>query len=385
MLAPFQDFYRDKTVLVTGHTGFKGSWLALWLTHLGANVIGYALEPPTDPCHFTAIQLKERLIDIRGDVRDYTLLEKVYKTYKPDLVFHLAAQSLVRLSFAEPRRTFEVNLMGTVNVLEAAARTDSVRAVVSITSDKCYRNVSWEWGYRENDQLGDHDAYSASKACAELAIAVYQDARFLQAAELRSDLPIASTRAGNVIGGGDWARDRIVPDTIRAIMAKTDVVIRNPDATRPWQHVLEPLSGYLWLGMLLMQDSARYCSAWNFGPGEGRVFTVGEVVSEIIQKWPRTVTKLIVRRDTSQAEAQLLRLDCSKANRHLQWRATWGLDRTLDAIVSWYHRFYQSNGNDMFLYSVRQIDEYVQAAREKGLPWAFPAGASRNFYGETAI
>ncbi len=373
MTAPFHDFYRHKTVLVTGHTGFKGSWLALWLTHLGANVVGYALEPPTEPCHFTASRLEKRLTDIRGDVRDYALLERTFQIYKPDIVFHLAAQALVRRSFAEPRRTFEVNLMGTVNVLEAAARTESVRAVVSITSDKCYRNVDWEWGYRENDELGGHDAYSASKACAELAIAVYQDGRFQRSANFRDDLCIASTRAGNVIGGGDWAQDRIVPDTIKAISTKTDIVVRNPKATRPWQHVLEPLSGYLWLGALLAQNRARYCSAWNFGPGEGRVFTVGEVVQGLLGRWPDAVTKMVVCDDTSQAESQLLRLDCSKASHHLKWRTTWGIDRTLDAIVSWYQQFYQGGGADMWLYSIQQIEAYSQAARAQGLLWALPS------------
>jgi CDP-glucose 4,6-dehydratase len=370
MTAPFHNFYRGKTVLVTGHTGFKGSWLALWLTHLGARVVGYALDPPTHPSHFNASRLAHHVTDIRGDVRDYALLEKTLSTYQPEVVFHLAAQALVRLSFREPRHTFEVNLMGTVNMLEAAGRTESVRAVVAITSDKCYRNVGWEWGYRETDGLGGYDAYSASKACAELAIAAYQDARFQQSAGMQHQLPVASTRAGNVIGGGDWALDRIVPDTMRALAAHADLVIRSPDATRPWQHVLEPLSGYLWLGAQLAADPTRYCSPWNFGPNGGQVFTVADVVTGLLQRWPHAATQLIVERDHSQAEAHLLRLDCSKANHHLHWRATWDLQHTLAAIVSWYHRFYHNQDADMFPYSIQQIEEYTQAASAQGIAWA---------------
>jgi len=365
----FGDFYRGKTVLVTGHTGFKGSWLTIWLTHLGAKVIGYALEPPSEPSNFAACRLEKRITHVHADIRDYARLEKTFQEYRPDIVFHLAAQSLVRLSYHEPRRTFEVNLLGTVNALEAARRTDSVRAVVSITSDKCYLNVGWEWGYREVDTLGGYDAYSASKACAELAIAVYQDHRFQQSASPASDLAIASTRAGNVIGGGDWACDRIVPDTIRAITSNTEMVVRSPDATRPWQHVLEPLSGYLWLGTQLTKDRA-YCTSWNIGPGGGRPLTVEEVVTGIVQKWSAPMTRLLIHRDQSHHEALLLRLDCSKANHHLRWRSNWETDRALDAIVAWYKHFYSDNEEDMYDFSVRQIEEYTDCARNQGIAWA---------------
>lgn len=370
MTHPFAEYYRGKTVLVTGHTGFKGSWLTIWLTHLGAHVVGYALEPPSDPCNFKACAVATRITHIHGDLRDYGLLKQTFQQYRPDIVFHLAAQSLVRLSFYEPQRTFEVNVMGTVNVLDCARQTGSVQAVVAVTSDKCYRNVGWEWGYRETDELGGYDAYSASKACAELAIAVYQDQRFQGSAGLEYDIPIASARAGNVIGGGDWARDRIVPDTIRALTLGTDIVVRNPDATRPWQHVLEPLSGYLWLGSLIAQGQRQYRCAWNFGPGDGRVATVAEVVKTILEKWPTPATKLIVNRDDSQAEALLLRLDCSKANQRLLWRATWTIDQALDAVVSWYERFYRSGGKDMYAYSVQQIEEYTDTARKQKIQWA---------------
>lgn len=367
---PFGDFYRGKTVLVTGHSGFKGSWLTMWLTTLGANVIGYALEPPTDPCIFTACHLAKRITHIHGDVRDYALLEQTFREHQPEIVFHLAAQSLVRVSFSEPRRTFEVNLMGTVNVLEVARQTDSVRAVVAITSDKCYRNVGWEWGYRETDELGGYDPYSASKACEELIIAAYQDPRFQQSAYPRSDLPIASARAANVIGGGDWARDRIVPDTIRAITSNTAVVVRNPEATRPWQHALEPLSGYLLLGFLLAENRDRYCSAWNFGPRDQRALQAAELVTSILARWPAPTTRLIIKRDESEAEPLVMRLDSSKANYRLKWHSTWTIDQTLDAVVAWYERFHDSGDADMYSFSIQQIEEYTHSAKKQDLHWA---------------
>ena len=368
MNEPFGGFYRGKTVLVTGDTGFKGSWLALWLNYLGANVIGYALEPPSTPSNFTASCLDRRITHVDGDVRDLSCLEKVFQDHRPEIVFHLAAQAIVRLSYERAQYTFGTNLMGTVNMLEAARRTDSVRAVVAITSDKCYRNVGWEWGYREIDPLGGYDPYSASKACAETAIAVYQDATFQRAANPVSDLAIASTRAGNVIGGGDWAIDRIVPDTIRAIASDRDIVVRSPDATRPWQHVLEPLSAYLWLGMLLTKDRS-YCTSWNVGPGDSQILTVKQVVTGILQRWS-TVSRLVVEPESSQREALLLRLDCSKAARHLKWRSTWVMDQTLDAVVSWYKRFYTSSGEDMYSFTVQQIEEYTECARKLNLAWA---------------
>jgi CDP-glucose 4,6-dehydratase len=368
-MRPFADFYRDKRVLITGHTGFKGSWLTLWLTHLGARVIGYSLEPPSDPSNFSACRLPTRITHVHGDVRDYAQLERVFDQHRPIVIFHLAAQSLVQHSFREPRRTFEVNLMGTVNVLEVSRRCDSVRAVVAITSDKCYLNLGWPWGYRETDQLGGYEPYSASKACAELAIAAYQHPRFQHSASPPSDLPIASARAGNVIGGGDWARDRIVPDTIRALISKSDIVLRSPEAIRPWQHVLEPLSGYLWLGSLLTKDRS-YCSPWNLGPAGGQPVTVAEMVRRILDKWSSPSTRLIVEGDSSGRESQMLRLDSSKAYHSLGWRSTWDLEHTLEAIVAWYRRFYLTDGADMYSFSVEQIEEYTRGASNLGIAWA---------------
>jgi len=368
MSAPFGNFYKGKTVLVTGDTGFKGSWLSVWLSHLGAKVIGFSLEPPSEPSNFQACRLDDRIVHVHGDIRDFESMYKVYQDHRPEVVFHLAAQPLVRTSFEKTRYTFDANVMGTVNALEAARLTDSIRSVVAISSDKCYQNIGTEQGYRETDPLGGYDPYSASKACAELAIAVYRDARFQRAAHPPSDIPIASTRAGNVIGGGDWACNRIVPDTVRAIAAKSDIIVRNPDSVRPWQHVLEPLSAYLWLGAILTKD-LKYRTSWNIAPDEDVVPTVQDVVKGILQRWPGS-TKLVVERDSSFPEAKLLRLDCTKAKHELGWQAAWGIERTLDAIVEWYKHFYEGDGKDMYAFTAQQIEGYTKSARDKGIAWA---------------
>jgi CDP-glucose 4,6-dehydratase len=366
MTGPFSDFYRGKTVLVTGHTGFKGSWLATWLLQLGARVVGYALAPPTEPSNFVASRLESRLAHVEGDVRNTQLIQRTFAEHQPDFVFHLAAQPIVRQSFVEPLLTFDVNLMGTVNVLQAAQQTRSVSGVVCITSDKCYQNVEWPWGYRETDALGGPDPYSASKACAELAIACYADRRFQQSVVGGRSLPIASVRAGNVIGGGDWAADRIVPDAIRALVAGRDLVVRNPDAVRPWQHVLEPLSGYLWLGALLAGDP-RYVGAWNFGPSENDPPTVEQLVTGLLDRWDGDTTRLVIARDPGRHEATLLRLDCSKARQELGWHAVWDSPRTLDHVVGWYRNFY--SGADVHDTCLRQIERYVDDAAGQSVAW----------------
>ena len=256
----------DGKLLVTGHTGFKGTWLSLWLELLGARVIGYSLDPPTVPNHYDICGLKDRIVDIRADVREVDRLQATIEEHRPRIVFHLAAQPIVRESYENPRDTFVINTWGTINVLEAIRRTDVVRAGVFITSDKCYRNREWAWGYRENDDLGGGDPYSASKAMAEIAVEAYRDAYFPWHDRGENAVAVASVRAGNVVGGGDWARDRLVPDTIRALAEGRAMEVRNPRATRPWQFVLTPLSGYLWLGVRLLLDGARYAEPWNFGP-----------------------------------------------------------------------------------------------------------------------
>ena len=257
-----ENFYKDKTVLLTGATGFKGSWMALWLYEMGANVIDYSLAPLTDEDHFNLLKLENKITHIQGDILDLNKLTDVFNKYNPEIVFHLAAQALVRLSYDNPKLTFDTNVAGSVNVLEAIRASDSVRSFVYVTSDKAYKNKEWTWGYRENDELGGHDPYSASKAAAEIVFSSYNDSFFSK----KADIGVGTVRAGNVIGGGDWALDRIIPDCIRSLRANKPIVIRNPHATRPWQHVLEPLSGYLLLGMKLYQDPDNYSGAWNFGP-----------------------------------------------------------------------------------------------------------------------
>ena len=364
------EFYRDRRVLVTGHTGFKGTWLAAWLNHLGADVVGYSLAPPSQPCAFDALHLGDRLHDVRGDVRDRPSLYRAMKEFSPEVVFHLAAQSLVRPSLENPSETFETNVMGTVNVLEAARRSDSVLAIVCVTSDKSYLNKGWPWAYRETDELGGYDPYSASKACAELVVSCFVDARFQQAAPPGRRLAVASARAGNVIGGGDWARDRIVPDLVRSICADGKLVVRNPDATRPWQHVLESAGAYLWLGCQLSRHGDRYSGAWNFGPAEEQSCTVAQLVAGLLARWSENPDRMVVERDTVSAESQRLRLDCGKARQFLHWRATWGFDETLDAVAEWYRAFLADPQGDHYALTLQQIERYAVLARERGLEWA---------------
>ena len=276
----FEEFYSGKRVLVTGHTGFKGSWLTLWLTIMGAKVLGYALEPNTDPSLFNVLNLQKDIDHVIGDIRDFEKLREVITEFKPEIVFHLAAQPLVRLSYREPRLTYETNVMGTVNLLEAIRQTKSVRAVVNVTSDKCYENKEWVWGYREIDPMGGYDPYSSSKGCSELITAAYRNSYFKN-----TEAAVASARAGNVIGGGDWAEDRLIPDIVRSLSQGKQIIIRNPKATRPWQHVLEPLSGYLLLGKLLYEKGQEFAEAWNFGPSDSSVMTVEEIVKKSIEIW----------------------------------------------------------------------------------------------------
>jgi len=367
---PFNNFYSGKRVLVTGHTGFKGSWLVLWLKKLGAEVIGYSTAPLTDPNHFDAAHISEKITSVEGDILEPAAMEQAFQAYNPDIVFHLAAQSLVRESYKNPADTFNVNVMGTVNVLEAARKTASVKAVIIVTSDKCYKNVGWEWGYRETDTLGGFDAYSASKAAAEVVTAAYQDLKFQQSTIKRDDLAIASVRAGNAIGGGDWSTDRLIPDIVRAIEAGEDVVIRNPNSTRPWQHVLEPLSGYLWLAYKMSLDSRLYASAWNFGPAGSEVYTVGDIVSRLLKRWQPPSTQLVVQQDQIGSEAFVLHVDSSKAGQRLAWRSAWDVDEMVNAVVHWYRFFSEEPSGDIAALTCRQIDEYTAAAANLKIAWA---------------
>ena len=357
----FKDIYKGKRVLVTGHTGFKGSWLSLWLTQLGAEVFGIALEPRTQNDNFVVTGLKDRANHHICNIKDKQALIDLFAAIQPQVVFHLAAQPLVKPSFDDPADTYETNLMGTVHILEAIRHTSSVQVAVMITSDKCYKNVEWEWGYRETDELGGLDPYGASKACAELVIQSYRESFFKQGSPV-----VASVRAGNVIGGGDWSEKRIVPDIIRALMAGKDVELRSPQATRPWQFVLEPLSGYLWLGAKMTAEG-DLSSGWNFGPEISTIVTVGVLTEKMIQVWGSGSVKDVSDK-AGFHEATLLSLDISKARHHLQWRPTLTLDETIDFTVDWYKAFNQKKS--MYHFTIKQIKGYMEKAAKRGVQWA---------------
>ena len=348
----FKGLYKGKKVLVTGHTGFKGSWICIWLRELGAEVIGYSLEPHTNPNHFELLNLD--IISIIGDIRDRDKLNGVFKTYKPEIVFHLAAQPLVRYSYINPIETFETNVMGTVNVFEACRTSESVKAIVNITSDKCYENREWVWGYRENDPMGGYDPYSSSKGCAELVTNSYRRSFFNpEDYGKKHNILLASARAGNVIGGGDWSEDRLIPDIVRAISTNEKLYIRNPKATRPWQHVLEPLSGYLILGQKVLEGKTEFADAWNFGPGEESHIDVEMVVKSVRERWGRFEYDINTNLDNPH-ESKLLKLDCSKAHTLLKWKPIWDFDKALDVTVRWYREYYE-NGK---IFSLQDLEEY---------------------------
>lgn len=329
--------FRGKRVLLTGDTGFKGSWLALWLAEAGADVYGYALPPIKEDAHFNLLALSERITHKMGDVRDLDTLKSFFEEARPEVVFHLAAQALVRRSYHDPKETFDTNMGGSVNVLECVRTSDTVRALVYITSDKCYRNHEWVWGYRENDELGGPDPYSASKAAAELIFSAY-DQSFFQFSE---HLGYASVRAGNVIGGGDWSDNRVVPDCIKSLQENNPIVLRSPNATRPWQHVLEPLSGYLMLAAKLLEKPKQYSGAWNFGPHGDTSRSVQDVANALVKYWGGGTVEISPPKEALH-EAGLLRLNCDKANQLLGWSARWDFERTLLETSAWYKAVFES-------------------------------------------
>ncbi len=363
----FGDTFKEKKVLITGHTGFKGSWLAIWLKELGAEVIGYSLDPPSTPSNFEATRLKEIITHIHGDVRNLDCLMETFSTYQPEFVFHLAAQPIVRLSYDEPKLTFDTNVGGTVNVLEAVRKTPGVKVLVNVTSDKCYENREWIWGYRENDPLGGRDPYSASKGCAELIFNSYLKSFFSSHTLQNRIIGAASVRAGNVIGGGDWGMDRLIPDCVQALSGGRPVGIRSPKAVRPWQHVLEPLSGYLKLGAALCKDPQQYSGAWNFGPDHVGHLPVSAIVDKLVHYWGKGSWKDISD-PAAPHEAHLLKLNCDKARNSLHWQCALTIDETLRMTADWYKQYYMGvSGKSAYNLCLEQIREYTAIAAEKSL------------------
>lgn len=350
----WKETYRGKRVLITGHTGFKGGWLTLWLQTMGAQVCGYSLPPNTHPALFDAAQVQDGIQNVFGNILDREKLNKTFQDFQPEIVFHLAAQPLVRLSYAEPVLTYETNVMGTLNVLEAARKCGSVKAFVNVTTDKCYENKEIARGYREDEPMGGYDMYSSSKGCVEILSSSYRRS-FLQ-----DGYAMATARAGNVIGGGDWAADRLIPDCVRNIEKGLEIEIRNPVATRPWQHVLEPLSGYLLLGHLLYTQGSQYAEGFNLGPNPESVLTVAEVAEMVVKEYGKGSVKVHKRDDLH--EANLLMLDISKAARVLGWTPTYTAQQAIAETVAWYKRFYQ--GEAMRAFTLQQIEKY-----EAHIPW----------------
>jgi CDP-glucose 4,6-dehydratase len=345
-------FWQDKKVFLTGHTGFKGGWLSLWLSSMGARVTAFALEPNTSPSFFRTCRVEEILEKSHfGDIRDLQLLQAAMQEAQPEIVIHMAAQPLVRYSYNHPVETYATNVMGTVHVLECIRLLNTVKSAVMVTSDKCYENKEWVWGYRENEPMGGHDPYSNSKGCAELVTSAYRASYFTK----EGSVVIASARAGNVIGGGDWSEDRLIPDAIQAFENNQALIIRNPLATRPWQHVLEPLSGYLILAQSLYEDGNAFASGWNFGPKEDDVRSVQSLVELFIEKWGDSVSWKL-EKNAQPHEAQALQLDCSKARQYLGWVPRWSLEQAIEKITDW-QRAFQSQKN-MQDFSLQQIHQY---------------------------
>jgi len=349
------NFWKDRKVFITGHTGFKGAWLSLWLHHLGAEVVGYALEPPTTPNFFDLCNLSEIIKSIKGDVRNFDFLKKSLAANKPDIVFHMAAQSLVRQSYYDPIETYSTNVMGTVNLLEAIRQIEIIRAVVIVTSDKCYENREWVWGYRENEAMGGYDPYSSSKGCSELITAAYRESYFKT-----NKTAVASVRAGNIIGGGDWGKDRLIPDCIRSLTDNREILIRNPQAIRPWQHVFEPLSGYLLLAEKLYHNGNHYAQAWNFGPNDqNNAVAVHEIVQLVIRYWGGGSWKDMSNSESNPLhEARYLKLDCSKARAELGWKPIINIEESIKWTCEWYKAYYDKT--PMRDFSLGQLNRYLK-------------------------
>ncbi|MFZ4583468.1 MAG: CDP-glucose 4,6-dehydratase [Paludibacter sp.] len=352
----FENFYKGKKVFVTGHTGFKGSWICLLLHKLGAQVSGYALLPPTQPSLYEAAGIDALVDSTIGDIRNYDLLLETLQRVQPEIVIHMAAQPLVRESYKNPRETYAINVMGTVNLLDAIRQVPSIKAVVNVTTDKCYENREWHWGYRENEPMGGYDPYSNSKGCSELVTASFRNSFFNPKTYAEHGVAVASARAGNVIGGGDWADDRLIPDFIRAITAGQEVKIRSPYAIRPWQHVLEPLTGYLTLAEKLYTQGARFAEGWNFGPEDSDARNVEWITNTICELWGDNAS-FSVDTNPQPHEANYLKLDCSKAKAELGWYPKWNIHKALESIVEWNKALI--SGENAKTITMIQIEEYL--------------------------
>ena len=350
-------FWGGKRVVLTGHTGFKGSWLCLWLHQLGARVFGYALEPPTEPSLYRLAKVDDCVQSTLADIRDFAALRDAMQKAEPDIVIHMAAQPLVRDSYKMPVETYGINVMGTVHLLETVRNCSSVRAVVTVTTDKCYENREWHGGYRESEPMGGFDPYSSSKGCSELVTAAYRNSYFNSETYLSHGVAVASARAGNVIGGGDWATDRLIPDCIRALLNGEQILIRNPHAIRPWQHVLEPLSGYLLLAEKLFSEGPLCAEGWNFGPSDEDAKPVGWIVRRLCDQWGEEAS-YVVDDGEHPHEATYLKLDCSKAKGRLGWHPRWNLEKTIDSIVEW--TLAHKDGLDTRRVCLRQIEEFIR-------------------------
>lgn len=358
-----KNFWQDKRVFMTGHTGFKGAWLALWLESLGAKVIGYSLNPPSEINMFEVANVGKNMHSIFGDVRDAEHLEQSLLAAEADVVFHLAAQSLVLQSYQQPVETFSTNVMGTVNILEAVRKSKTVKSVVIVTSDKCYDNKEWHWGYRENDAMGGFDPYSSSKGCAELVTSSYRNSFFNPDKYHEHGIAVATARAGNVIGGGDWAEDRLIPDVVNAFIKQEPVKLRNPASIRPWQHILEPLGAYMLLAERLFVHGKSYAEAWNFGPNETDTKSAGWLVDRFALHWKQEASSMLHQDADAEHEAVYLRLDCSKAHSKLGWYPIWSIDDAVASVTSWYQAYIQQE--DMRAFSLKQIKQYEMLRNEE--------------------
>lgn len=353
----YMNVYRKKRVFITGDTGFKGSWLSFWLNELGAEIVGYALPERQESDLFNVLKLEKVIHHVDGDIRNYKLLKKIIDDFHPEFIFHLAAQAIVKVSYEDPKLTFDTNVLGSVNVLEIARVSDYLKSLIYVTSDKCYKNKEWMWGYRENDELGGYDPYSASKAAAEIVMSAYQDSFFKN----KNKLGVASVRAGNVIGGGDWSVDRIVPDCIRNLKEKKPVLVRNPNSIRPWQYVLEPLYGYLLLASKLYTEPGKYSGAYNFGPRSQSMKTVEELAKNVIKCWGKG--RIQHKRESSDFyESNMLHLNCDRAYQMLGWSQRWRFDKTILKTVEWYKHVLE--GNSAVSITKQQINDYMERSHD---------------------